>query len=285
MGKIKVRKYLRDELRKKYEKGKGHPKSKGIHNETPYIHSLSTYKTYLAQCNHFSDWLSQQGIKDKDEAYNKVNDYLQHLEAKGKSAFTIYTALCAISKAYGVATDKFKYKPPKRERNSIKRSRYTTQRDKHFSAINNQDLITFCVCTGLRRRELEALHGNDLIYKNDIPYIYVKNGKGGKKRYVEIIGSKKEQRQVIDMMIKASDGKVFNHVHSNADIHSYRAVYACRAYKKYERNLEEIDKKDIYICRKDKAGIRYDKYAMKRTSELLGHNRIDVIALNYLYNL
>lgn len=284
MGKIKVRKFLKDSLYNKYQKGHGQPKDKDIHNATPYIHSHKTYKTYLAQCNHFTDWLADKGINDKDEAFKRVGEYMQYQESEGKSAWTIYTSLCAISKAYGVPTEVFGYKPPKRERNSVKRSRYSAERDKNFSTKNNQDLIAFCSCTGLRRSELSNLHGNDIAYdKNGEITIHVKNGKGGKERYVTIIGSPHEKAQVCGMLKKADKGLVFSHVPSHFDEHYYRSVYASQFYKNIAR--EDIPKKEKYICRKDKAGVIYDRKAMKIVSQSLGHNRIDVIANSYLWNI
>lgn len=283
---IKIRKYLKDQLREKYEKGHGHPKEKDIHNATPYIHSNATYKTYVSQINHFADWLDTKGIKDKDEAFKCVKEYLEYQESQGKSAWTIYTSLCALSKAYGVPTDQFGYKPPKRERSAIKRSRYTSIRDKNFSEENNQDLITFCSCTGLRRSELSVLHGNDIAYDQDGNVcIHVKQGKGGKERYVKVIGSPHEQEQVLKMLKKADKGLVFSHIPSHFEPHYYRSVYACQFYKSIAREIETIPENEKYICRKDKAGIVYDRKAMKVVSQNLGHNRVEVISNNYLWNL
>lgn len=62
-------------------------------------------------------------------------------------------------------------------------------------------------------------------------------------------------------------------------------IYACRAYKSKARDVSTLDTKEKYICRKDKAGVTYDRQAMKYASNQLGHNRIDVIAYSYLHNL
>lgn len=286
MGKIKVRKFLRDSLREKYSKGRGHAKCKGIHNETPYIHSHKTYITYLAQCNRFSDWLAERGIKDSSEAFKTIPEYGNFLESQGKSAWTIYTAMSGIAKAYGVSTKSLGYQPPKRERVAIKRSRYSAIRDKHFSAKNNELLIDFGSCTGLRRHELAALTGNKLAVKSDGTYC-IRNvkGKGGKIRDIDIIGSPKEVENIINVMMSAKNGKVFSHIHSAFDEHYYRSIYAARAYSKKARDLSLLSEKDKYYCRKDRAGKVYDRAAMLYASKQLGHNRIDVIANSYLHNL
>ena len=287
MGKIKVRKWMRGQLYVKYEKGHGQPKHeiKNEHNATPLIHSNATYKTYLAQCNHFADWLSTKGITDPDKAWVQVPEYLRSLESSGKSAWTISTAMNAIAKAWGVSTSEIDYVAPKRERASIKRSRYTVERDSHFSEAANKELIAFCSATGLRRRELLSIHGTDLIYGENRRFWIKVTGKGGKTRIVDVIGSPYEIEVVCKAMQKANDGIVFSHVHSAFDVHYYRSIYACRAYRSKARDIDTLDAKEKYICRKDKSGIVYDRKAMEYASKQLGHNRIDVIAYSYLHNL
>ena len=83
----------------------------------------------------------------------------------------------------------------------------------------------------------------------------------------------------------ADECLVFSHVHSAFDEHYHRSIYACRAYRLKARNIEDVPPKERYRCRKDRAGIVYDKVAMKYVSNQLGHNRIDVIAASYLQNL
>lgn len=40
--------------------------------------------------------------------------------------------------------------------------------------------------------------------------------------------------------------------------------------------------KDLYVCRKDEAGRKLDRRAMVLCSKALGHNRVSVVAENYL---
>lgn len=287
MGKIKLRKQFNTILHELYRQGYGKAKIKDKHNSTPYIHSENTYKTYKAQCNHFVDFCYENGVKfDMDEAFKLIPEYGKRLEADGKSPWTIYTAINAIAKAFGVSTESLGYKPPKRERASVARSRYATEMDRHFSVQANEKLITFCQCFGLRRRELEALTGDCMAFnKKGRLLVHVTNGKGGKERWVVFCGTKKEQKVCEDLLRQAGNTKVFSHVHTKADIHYYRSVYACRLYKAISRPVEAIPREDRYICRKDKAGVVYDKRAMQMVSRSLGHNRISVIANSYLHNI
>lgn len=285
--KIKLRKQFNDILFDLYKKGHGLPKHKDEHNSTRLIHSDSTFKTYHAQCMRFVDFCYAQGVKyDMDVAFKLIPAYGRKLESEGKSAWTIYTAVNAIAKAYGVSTQDLGYKPPKRERASVKRSRYANEMDKHFSVENNKNLITFCQCFGLRRRELETLTG-DMMKRNRRGRlcVYVRNGKGGKKRWVPFCGTPKEEKLIVDLMTQASSTKVFPYVHSKADIHGYRSVYACKLYKSFARPIETLKSSEKYVCRKDKAGVVYDKKAMQIVSRSLGHNRISVIANSYLHNI
>lgn len=285
--KLKLKKKFRNKLHALYRAGYGKKKIKDKHNSTPFIHSENTYNTYRAQVEHFADFCYKQGVKyDRDEAFKLIPAYGRKLEADGKSAWTIYTAMNAIAKVYGVSTESLGYKPPKRQRASVARSRYATEMDRHFSVQANQNLITFCQCFGLRRRELEALTGDKMAFnKKGGLLVHVTNGKGGKERWVVFCGTKKERKVCEDLMRQAGNTKVFSHVHTKADIHYYRSVYACRLYKAIARPVEAIPREDRYICRKDKAGVIYDKKAMQMVSRSLGHNRISVIANSYLHNI
>lgn len=282
----KPRKYMRDNLYNKFKDGYGMKKTDAFKDFDPYIHSNSTYLTYKKQCEAFADWLSEKGINDVIEAKNNIPNYLKDCEEKGQSAWTILTKMNAIAKAYSISTKEIDYKAPKRQRQDVKRSRLQCDRDRHFSVKNNKALIDFNSCVGLRISELKALHGNQLKSRPDGSY-YLEGikGKGGRVRNVDVIGSKAEVDTVVKLMTMAKDGLVFNKISSAFDCHYYRSVYACRAYKSKARDIDSLKRRDMYICRKDKKGIVYDKLAMKYASLQLGHNRIDVVGLSYLHNL
>lgn len=127
-------------------------------------------------------------------------------------------------------------------------------------------------------------------------FIHVRNGKGGRERMSPIIG--KNARQIVERMRETPpEEKVWQYVSSNADIHSYRADYATAMYKAHARDIKDIpfDKlnkgtgrryqSEVYTCRKDEAGKKLDKAAMLVCSKALGHNRISVVADNYIRSL
>lgn len=299
MGKIKLRKQLKDILYEKYRQGHSMPKHaiKDKHNSTPYIHSQSTYETYKKRVDAFCNWCQVKGVKTPQEARRRVKDYLswlEHDENANISAWTIKTAGAALAKVFDCGINDFGYEFPKKERADIKRSRLITERDKHVSKIHNEELIAFCKSTGLRRMELENMRGRytrkgiaqDTIFQGKDGLYYVRViGKGGKYRESEILGDTKQIQRVVSLIHEAGDSKVWAKVHDKLDVHGLRAEYACNIYRKYARPLEECPKEESYHCRGDQKGQEYDRVAMQKASEALGHSRVSVVASNYFWKL
>lgn len=298
------------------------------------IFSHSTYKTYWKHTKYFLKWVEQKypECTTLRSARKYVNEWLQERTDQDLSAWTIQTEAKALGKLYGIQPDDPGYfKPPKRHRADITRSRVDVARDQHFSVTNNDELIKFCQGTGLRRRELEKLQGADLVTREHIEqeisrmaaipagnltpeqiqyktrlhdarmfdskyYVHVRFGKGGRKRFSPIIG--KNAAQIVQRIQNTdANKKVWGHVSSNADIHGYRGDYATQIYKAHARPINQIPydrvnkgtghpyQSGVYVCRKDEAGKRLDKDAMLICSKALGHNRIDVVANNYIRGL
>lgn len=298
------------------------------------IFSYSTYHTYWKHTKYFIQYIKENHPECTTLKSSKkyVNEWLQMRVDQGLSAWTIQTEAKALGKLYGIQPDDEDYfKPPKRNRADIKRSRSDCVRDRHFSKTNNDELIKFCQGTGLRRSELTALKGSDLVTREQIEnqitqiesvpenkrsaqelrhlevlkdtrmfkseyFTYIRSGKGGRERISPIIG--KNIEQIVGRMRNiAEDENVWQYVNVNADIHGYRADYARDMYKAHARDIKDIPydmvnkgtgrpyQSEVYICRKDEAGKRLDKVAMLVCSKALGHNRINVVADNYLRGL
>ena len=314
----------------------GESKKEAIVNGTANdkIFSFNTYKTYWKHTKYFLKYLKEAHPEctTLKKAKKYANEWLQVRVDQGLSAWTIQAEAKALGKLFGIQPDDEDYfKPPKRERSEIKRSRGDRVRDKHFSKTNNDELIKFCRGTGLRRSELEELRGKDLTTKEQIEaeirrletiaegkrseadnkhldmlkdtrmfdaeyFTHVRNGKGGRERMSPIIG--KNVAQIVERMQETpAEEKVWQFVHQSADIHSYRADYATAMYKAHARDIKDIpfDKlnhgtgrwyqSEVYTCRKDEAGKKLDKAAMLVCSKALGHNRISVVADNYIRSL
>lgn len=256
-------------------------KEKGLKNHEitgGKIYSINTMKAYMKHMNYFAKYCKElHGSRTLEQCRQYIDEYLES-EQKTKSAYTVKLEAAAICKCYGMSTDEVIH-TKSRIRADIKRSRGKVEMDKHFSLVRNKDLIDFCNGTGLRRREVEHVTGNNLKYINGKYYVEVTNGKGGKHRLAEIIGNKE---RIIEMFHEAKDNKIFERVNCKADIHGYRANYAKELYNQYARPISEIPSNEKYCCRADKKGVIYDKSAMLIVSRNLGHNRIDVIAGHYI---
>jgi integrase len=127
-------------------------------------------------------------------------------------------------------------------------------------------------------------------------FTHVRSGKGGRERLSPIIG--KDAGQIVERLLSTpAEDKVWLFVNKNADIHSYRADYATAMYKAHARAIEDIPydrvnrgtgrrfQSEVYTCRKDEAGKKLDRAAMLICSKALGHNRISVVADNYIRGL
>ena len=314
----------------------GESKKEAVANGTDRgkIFSFNTYQTYWKHTKYFLKYIKEvhPECTTLKSAKKYVNEWLQLRTDQGLSAWTIQTEAKALSKLYGIQPDDEGYfKPPKRNREDIKRSRGDRVRDRHFSEENHDELVKFCKGTGLRRSELMELRGKDLVTRaqiedeiarlNALPagersaaadkrlemlqdtrlfdeeyFTHVRNGKGGRERLSPIIG--RFAGQIIGRIRETpAEEKVWQYVNTNADIHGYRAEYATAIYKTHARPIQDIPydrvhrgtgrryQSEVYTCRKDEAGKKLDKAAMLVCSKALGHNRISVVADNYIRGL
>ena len=249
------------------------------------IYSFNTYKTYKKHISYFIKWVMATHPEATLLKHTKkyVNEYLQFRQEEIRpdgthlSAFTIHLETCALGKLFGISgDDPDRFHPPKRHRKNIKRSRSTTEYEKHFSVTNNAELIRFCRGTGLRRSGLASIKGCDLITANQIKqdiirleainpdnlhaedtywlkickdtmvfnnvkqnyYIRVTE-KGGKTRLAPIIGPDTEEI-VKRFQQTPPDKHVWKYIHRGCPVHRYRADYARALYLEYARPIEEI---------------------------------------------
>ena len=314
----------------------GESKKEAVANGTAKdkIFSFNTYKDYWKHTKYFIKYIKEKHPEctTLKKAKKYANEWLQTRVDQGLSAWTVQLEAKALGKLYGISPDDENYfKPPKRNREDIKRSRGVRVRDRHFSKTNNDELIRFCKGTGLRRSELVELRGKDLITREQIEaeisrlesrlpaeltsadtkrlemlqdarlfpegyFTHVRNGKGGRERLSPIVGP--DAAQIIERLQNTpGEEKVWQHVHQSADIHGYRAEYATAIYKAHAREIQDIPydrvnrgtgrkyQSEVYTCRKDEAGRKLDKAAMLVCSKALGHNRISVVADNYIRGL
>ena len=263
-------------------RGQSRHDAKDDHGRVAGIYSSATFDKYLRICCLFGKWCkAKYKCKTLSECRQYVDEWLSELIAANRSAHTIKLYACAVAKLFQCSTKDF-IKTPARERKNITRSRGVKARDAHFSVENNSEIVNFCRSVGARRHEVMALRAGDLKYDKGNYYVKIKRGKGGKAREVLVVG---DVQNVIDCFEKAKSdpyGRVFPKIPNAMDVHGYRREYAETLYNMVACDVSTLSKEETYRCRKDKRGIVYDIEAMLTVSENLGHNRIDVIAYNYL---
>lgn len=250
------------------------------------IHSIQTMKTYLHHALRFVSWCRQEyGCRTPEECLPYAKEWIERDEL---STFTRKLMKAALIKMYGHRQELDNVDTGNRSRAAVKRSRGTATRDRHFSEIGRyKKYVEFCRATGLRKAEMEALRGTALFYDQEgKPWLRVTtNTKGGRHRNVPVIGS----QELVENVCKAAGGKKVIEgltgrlkAPGGADTHSYRADYAMKLYEMLARPIWSIPEEDRYRCRKELAGVVYDKRAMQQVSQALGHTRVNVIAQSYI---
>ena len=273
-------------LTEKFRNGKGQSRHehKKAGTDRDLIFSEKTYRTYMNECDKFAKWCkTNYSCTNLRQCKKRIEEYLNYMIDEGRSAWTISTSASAIAKLYGIKTTDLKIELPTRKRADIKRSRLEVEKDKHISEEKRAYWENIGSCIGLRISELKAVRGTDLVCIDDTYYINVRRGKGGKQRQARVIGTEEQINNIVNMFQGAKNGYVFNNIPQAIDNHHSRAIYATNYYNMVARNVDELDFSEKYICRKDKRGQTYDRKAMLEVSQALGHNRIDIIAYNYLY--
>lgn len=130
---------------------------------------------------------------------------------------------------------------------------------------------------------------------NEKYFVMVKE-KGGRPRLSPVIGPDAEA-VAERFRSRKPDEKVWQTVHKHADIHGYRAEYATALYREYARPIEDIpydkynngSKKffqgDVYVCRGELAGTKFDKKAALVVEKAIGHNTLHTFIQHYARNI
>lgn len=281
----KNKRYRKDLHQQAYEKlnsmqAAGQSKKEAIAAGTAKdkIFAYSTYDSYWKHIKYFLKWVQEKypECTTLKAAKRYVNEWLQirtdHTNLNGEhySAWTIHLEASALNKLYQIdEAHPDRFRPPKRKRKDIVRSRGKKKRDEHLSEKNNEELINFCKGCGFRRQVLEKLRGDDLYDRSRIEtalekalaeqdgsmikacrdalvtfpdkeyFILHRSDKGGKTRISPIVGPNKD-KIIRRMMDTKPDERVWWYVNSNCDVHGYRSDYATYLYKEYARPIKSL---------------------------------------------
>lgn len=273
---------LHDALKQKCAFGTSkHEDAKNGVNTFDKIYSHSTFDNYFKEGKLFLKWCQERHheVRTLEDCREYQVGYVRDQIERGMSASTIKKRAAALGKIYGESVLD-RVETPVRHRSEITRSREVVENDLRFQGKSHEAFKEFCRSTGLRRHEFAQLTTGMLVRRPEGLYIEGVKGKGGKLRDIPVHGNE----ELVQKMM-SDPKKYFSKLDTHEDIHSYRSEYACRVYRANARELDTLDRKDVYCCRGDMAGIHFDKQALQSVSWALGHNRIEICASNYLYNL
>lgn len=283
MGKKSLIKQISDELH-----------SRDTHSKTPYkgpygIDSEGTMRSYVKSCVSFGGFCrAVYGAKTIEECRQYIPAYMEsRKELSPHTRKLDAAALCKLYKASQVdlgITD-----TGHRSRDTRMRSRGEAVRDRHISEKGiYADYIRWEKSTGTRAfKETAVIKGSDIRQTDKGVIVHVECGKGGRMRDIPVLP--KDAEFVLEIKRRAGDGKILPHLTSGrnkipsaADTHGYRREYAQKLYAYHARSCDQLDKKEKYICRLDKAGQVFDRQALKIVTEALGHSRLNEPVLSYL---
>lgn len=261
------------------------------------IYSYSTFDNYREVSKAFADYLVERGYTSHQaissiNLKNEAKLYIMSRIEQDLSPWTLKKERSALSMLIG---ERLEIDLPKRERADITRSREPVEVDKHFSSEKNKDVILIAKSTGCRRSDLERLRYNDFYYNDGKLFCKIEKSKGGRDRNVYVLNAdevlKTLNSHALQSHHKSSD-RVFGHINSAADIHSFRREYALDVFKAVEadktlkQNLltlyppreENVATKTYKPRNSDKV---FDRDSLFIVSQSLGHNRLDV-TLGYI---
>ncbi len=280
----------RNDLKTKISETAGQDEDKKLlmENETrEIITATSTFTGYKKKAKFFAKWLTKNypEINDIRQAKDKADEFLKTY----KVATTRKGYASALAKLYQIPSyDLTDTSNLKRKRKDIKNNRdFDLTKKGQIDLEKNKEFIKFLAKTGLRHSEVNKLKKNDykIDEKNDKMYIYVHRSKGGKSRYVEVLGDYKPILQ--RMQNNAGHGdyvwpKNFKGNLTKGLAQTCRRIYANAHYLENARDLDTLDKKEKIYLRKERLGDVYDREKILNTSEMLGHGREDVITTSYM---
>lgn len=277
---------------------------------SPYIHSYGTFYHYVKVGERYWAWVKKNYPDVRTLRYARKigcpRAYIQHRIKSGKSAHTIAMETSALAKLYRCHAWEIHDDRPPRLSENITRSRNYNTETLEQNRITYGDVVEFLRRTGLRRSEAMRTTpkcffdcGDDLMLHLDGS---AQNTKGGRSRDVEILPE--DQAWLRDFISRYEPDKImFPAPPAHLDIHGIRAIYAAALYEAFARPIEEIpaneriplprpkrdnsrpnqvriDAPPVYRRRWD--GKKFDRRALLRVAESLGHSREDVVVLNYL---
>lgn len=266
-------------LRQMIEPGRSKHADKLINNGKPLldkIYSFRTLELYQAVCCSFLIWaFLEYGCTKINEAREFIPMYLEMRIANGLSAWTVHLDASALAKLYQCSYLDFGVVLPNRKRGDIGKNIIDYDKLVYYEK-KYPILAAFCRSCGLRRKEILMVRVQDIyLDTKGRVIVYVRQGKGGKKREVEALDD--YPLRVRDMAIDEGRQYVFANIPTDVPIHVWRKIFAQNVYYLLERPIETLKIAQRYYCRSEMRGQIFDRWAMSEASKRLGHGRLGVM--------
>ena len=273
-----------------YARGYGKSKHsyKKTHHGKPDVticYAEQTAITCYERAMVFLTWALDSGLVRRVSRWQELLDFLPdylRLRSELWSADTVHTDASYLCKLFGVLMSDYPH--PRRSRAQVTKCRDTLERFAEF-ATRYPELVSFCLCTGLRKgKELAVAQGDHLRFRRGEALLHV-IGKGGLERDVPFIGSPEDCALAIGLCRAAGSELVFPTLPRGVPVHGLRAMYVSAQYLMLARPVAELPKEERYVCRGDYKGIVLDRAALMAISPTIGHKRISVLVQSYIWPL
>ena len=256
------------------------------------LYATSSISTYRKQAMTALRWIADAyGCKHLADCRSHLSDYYAEMMRRGLSAWTVRTRVYALCSVYG--TD---YQTlfaiehlPTRHRANIMRGRVLSVTNERFHTQEQAAVRTISRACGARRGGLLRLTPDDIIEHHGQLYIHLRE-KGGKEREALVLPQYADEVRSIFSTYADAEGRtvtggkqrLFSKAAMPKDmpLHYLRAQYARELYAYFAQ--QGLGNGQIYHCRADRKGQRYDKGLLMLVSHNMGHSRCDVIVSHYL---
>ena len=209
-----------------------------ILNQIQHNLTKSQYKNivrrYVEYCRREFD------VQNFEDCKGYIQTYANYLQDNNYTASTIHTYISGVCKCWDVPL-KLIDKPIRHISEYSKGRQRYKERYRTSEDLENERwkyLIEIQSILGIRRSELARITGKDLVFKDGIWNIFVRNGKGGKDSYIYVSDIDKVKPYFEG---KGPDEKNFDEAlfKNDLNLHFLRAKNAQRIYKLFEDRIKK----------------------------------------------
>ena len=257
-----------------------------------YFFSKRTFDQYVNTATRFCKWANEQAghrlVANSEEIKEFIEPYIQKQLDAGYSIDSVKFTRTVLGKVFKTDLEYIYIEhrhAPQKGRNG---------RDAHWNPDNHKEQVRFYESIGARKGEYRFLDESEIHaienkkgikLKRDvhgrISNIQIHTGKDGLVDRITVLKAKhgKTNHSIIHPNNRAfvteifTSGKYeqFYNPPDHCNVHACRRKYAQSLYMHFRRNLSDLPPEELYVCRGELVGCRYDKKALDIVSRSLGH--------------